>query len=350
MKSKSLAVASLLMTLVIVTVAYMVKPSQARRSSPSSYPQTSGWYYIQTKVSNLNLDVLGGSCDIGGHVCTAKQHPDQVWKLIPAEREGYFYVQSGVSGLYLDVLGGGKNDGTHVVQAYKHPDQVWKLIPAGPPPGNPCNNAAGGDGGRGSKSATLVVNLDCMDTTEAGEDEVYIILIGKTSDGRVVQARLPADMPHEEAGHWNMNDGDDDNNKHINGIRLATADLASGQSIAWDVLLMEEDGGTSARWQELASAILKETGDPYALAAAGILDFMKKVGFKIVDDKDEFLGAWSVVVTNKGGTLNTEWRAMNRIFQEDPERKDQFLPRNSHRFYLNGGNNDQRYHMTCYVQ
>jgi hypothetical protein len=51
-----------------------------------------------------------------------------------------------------------------------------------------------------AKQVRLEVNMDCLNTTEAGEDEVYVLLIGRTSDGREVKARLPNDRPGEEAG------------------------------------------------------------------------------------------------------------------------------------------------------
>jgi hypothetical protein len=96
----------------------------------SSEAQAPGWYYIQSKVSSLNLDVLGGSRDVGGHIVQAAPNPAQVWQLIPTG-EGWFYVKSGVSGLNLDVFGGGTTVGTHIVQAVENPAQVWKFNDAG---------------------------------------------------------------------------------------------------------------------------------------------------------------------------------------------------------------------------
>jgi hypothetical protein len=222
---------------------------------------------------------------------------------------------------------------------------ITPVAPGGTPPVPPAPPAGPKTG------VTLSLNVDCMDTTEAGEDEVYLLVMGKSSSGGSFSSRRPADKPHEEAGHINMNDGDDDANKHVNGWIPFQGDLLDGESVAVDVLLMEEDGGTSKPWQELAAAVVGSSENPYAVAAASILEIATKLGFNFVNDDDDFLGAFSVVITNNGGKLSTQWKPLAYVFQQDEAGKDQFLPPpNSQRFYLNGGNNDQRYHVTCYVK
>ena len=89
------------------------------------------WFYIQSRVSNLFLDVNGGSRDVGGAIVQANQNPNQVWKFIPSETKDYYYIQTVVSGLYLDVDGGKKNVGNRIDQAKQDHEQIWKLIPAG---------------------------------------------------------------------------------------------------------------------------------------------------------------------------------------------------------------------------
>ncbi|MDD5771896.1 MAG: RICIN domain-containing protein [bacterium] len=101
-------------------------PDQVWRLEPSEkYP---GYYYIQSRISGLYLDVYNGNKDVGGRICQAVKHPDQVWRLEPSEKyPGYYYIQSRISGLYLDVYNGNKDDGGRICQAVKHPDQVWKF-------------------------------------------------------------------------------------------------------------------------------------------------------------------------------------------------------------------------------
>jgi len=90
----------------------------------------SGWYYLQSQVSHLNLDVANANHDNGGALCQAKANAAQVWRFLPAG-DGYYFVQSHVSGLDLDVRGRNKTDGGDVCQATQDAVQSWKLIPAG---------------------------------------------------------------------------------------------------------------------------------------------------------------------------------------------------------------------------
>lgn len=92
-------------------------------------PAGDGYYYIQSKISGLNLDVSSGSKAIGNRIVQAVRDPQQVWKLIPAG-DGYYYIKSKISGLNLDVSGAQKEVGTQIVQAVQDPNQVWRLIPA----------------------------------------------------------------------------------------------------------------------------------------------------------------------------------------------------------------------------
>jgi len=85
------------------------------------------WYFIRSNMSGLYLDVKQGNKDVGGAICQAVKHPDQVWQLEKAEKDGYFYIRSNMSGLYLDVKQGNKDVGGAICQAVKHPDQVWQL-------------------------------------------------------------------------------------------------------------------------------------------------------------------------------------------------------------------------------
>jgi hypothetical protein len=199
-----------------------------------------------------------------------------------------------------------------------------------------------------TQRARLVINMDCLQTTEAGEDEIYFIMVARRSDYRTGQWRFPADRPFEEAGHWNMNDGDRENS-HLNGLSLVYEDLPPGQSVAWDVIVMEEDHGTGIPWAQYASQVLASTGNPYALAGAALLTIMDTLGFIPTIDSDDYIGSFSVVATNSNGRITTEWFPKDHVFQVDPPGSDQYLPPpNSCRFRLNGAGST--YHFTCYVR
>jgi len=108
------------------------------KSAPTTAPvdaavpgiATDKWYYIQSKVSDLYLDVQGARQEIANPVVQADKDPQQVWRLIPSEKDGYYYISSGLSGLCLDVRSDGKEAGTAVDQALPNPTQVWKITPA----------------------------------------------------------------------------------------------------------------------------------------------------------------------------------------------------------------------------
>lgn len=85
------------------------------------------YYYIQSRISGLYLDVEQGSKAVGDNVCQAIKHHLQVWSIEPSDTPGYYYIRSRVSGLCLDVEGGNKDVGGNVCQAREHPLQVWRF-------------------------------------------------------------------------------------------------------------------------------------------------------------------------------------------------------------------------------
>ena len=100
----------------------------------------------------------------------------------------------------------------------------------------------------GSISFSLFMRELCCDkTTEQGADEVYIIISGKKSDGAVYDNREPGN-----SRHWDMNDGSQPTNNPngdshcITDRVLFTGDLKDGQTWWLNVIVGEEDGGTSS--------------------------------------------------------------------------------------------------------
>src|SRR2546429_9396548 len=58
-----------------------------------------------------------------------------------------------------------------------------------------------------AKVEVVLERLECDKTTEAGADEVYILVAGKNSDGtKTFSDRLPTNNPRVASGHWDMND------------------------------------------------------------------------------------------------------------------------------------------------
>jgi hypothetical protein len=169
-----------------------------------------------------------------------------------------------------------------------------------------------------SKQVRLTLeSMTCNKTTEAGADEVFIMVSARRSDGVTSLTRLPGD-----GRHWDMNDGDQptDNpngDSHtITNRPLFAGDLLPGQSYDLAVTVMEEDGANTARAQELLAAKLASTGNPFALAGAGIISLATALGIH-VDDSDDVPGAFSVHIVNDGGKVAGSFAGIDRVAAEE---------------------------------
>jgi hypothetical protein len=90
-----------------------------------------GCFHIQflTTDPHKYLHVFMGNKANGGRVCLAGYDPDQVWRIIPADKGGTYWIQSDLSGLYLDVLAAGRPEGAPVGQALRNPAiEVWRFM------------------------------------------------------------------------------------------------------------------------------------------------------------------------------------------------------------------------------
>ena len=312
-------------------------------------------YKIISKHSGKCLDIPDGS--IGNNIIAQQfdchGENNQQWKIIP-DGNGYYTIKARHSGKCLDVWDaatgnnariqqydchGGNNqkwqiisDGSsYYTMKAKHSNKCWDIYDA-----STANQAKlqqfDCHGGNNQKwrieqvseptSSTVRLKLRtlvCNKTTEAGADEVYVLVIGNRSDGAKYTARIPADAPHSAAGHWDMNDGNQptDNpsgdSRRITNKQLFIGDVSPGQR--WDVviLIMEEDGGNSKKWQEAASAAAIESGNPYAIAGGVILATFTKLFGGIVNDTDDYIGSFAVSIANNGGNVTTDWRAIDRV-------------------------------------
>jgi hypothetical protein len=172
--------------------------------------------------------------------------------------------------------------------------------------------------------------LGCYKTTESGADEVYIVTVGRRSDGATFNRRSPGETPKIASGHWDMNDqggrerippemvdpttGDA---RVITKKSLFIGELEPGQS--WDlvVLVLEEDGESSLRAQQVAGEMLVSTGNPYAVAAGAVLTVLAKLQIGITDT-DDYLGSFAVRIANDEGEIKYDWRRVDRIDREYP--------------------------------
>jgi len=142
--------------------------------------------------------------------------------------------------------------------------------------------------------------LECFKTTEAGEDEIYIVISGRSSDGQSFKARLPND-----AGHWDLNDGEGD--PPVLNQDLMRFDMAEGSSLDFTVMVLEEDGGTIGGWTNLAGGAL-------TLVDQGLGELIGVIGelfnFK---DSDDFIGAVAVHIEMTNGQALATFKPLDRV-------------------------------------
>jgi hypothetical protein len=195
---------------------------------------------------------------------------------------------------------------------------------------------------RASVAVRLVIAEFCVDkTTEAGADEVYVLTMGRRSDGATFSSRSPSDAPGKAQGHWDMNDNKTLPKDNRNGDAhcrtektLFNGELEPGQSWDLNVLFMEEDGGTSKPFQELAAAIATSSGNPYAVAGGTVLAGITKLGGWI-KDSDDYVGNFGVHIANDQGTIKVSWNGKERIATSNPDPSAKTEPRHRE-FRMNG--------------
>jgi hypothetical protein len=168
----------------------------------------------------------------------------------------------------------------------------------------------------------------CFDTTEAGADEVYILVYSTGSAAPMVR-RLPGPAVGQASGHWDMNDGNQpcDNpsgdSRCITNKVLFEKTLRAGES--WDVavLFCEEDGGNSQDLQTLAGTLASRVPNPVVAGVGAVVAALGQLGFNITDT-DDYLGSYAVHIENRNGTLTTDWHQGDRLFhfRIDPNRHE----------------------------
>lgn len=164
-------------------------------------------------------------------------------------------------------------------------------------------------------------DIACGKTTEAGADEVFLLIFGTASDGRAYGERYPGNYPDTPAGHWDMNDdtrlgrNKPTGDSHVIGDKtLFRGTLAPGESWNLAVAIMEEDGGNTLMSQALASEVLARTGNPFAIAAGALLGLLSSIGAYITDT-DDYIGSFSVQVANNNGNISQTWRPIDRVLE-----------------------------------
>lgn len=142
--------------------------------------------------------------------------------------------------------------------------------------------------------------LECFRTTEAGEDEIYVVVAGRWKNGETFQARVPG-----AGGHWDLNDGEGD--PPVLNQDLLTLDMSDGDHVDFLVMILEEDGGTVGGWASLAGGAL-------SFIDAGIGSLIGALGTLFnIEDSDDFIGAVAVHVDMAGGEAFASFKPVERV-------------------------------------
>jgi hypothetical protein len=149
--------------------------------------------------------------------------------------------------------------------------------------------------------------LESFKTTELGEDEVYLLITGKWRNGQSFSYRFPS-----ASEHWDLNDGEGD--PPVLNQPLIDFTMRDGDAVDVMVMVMEEDGGTVGQWTDLAGSVIglldRGAGSIFGAIARFIPD---------IRDTDDFIGAFSVHIENRGGEIYTKFVPRDRVYSSsDP--------------------------------
>lgn len=147
--------------------------------------------------------------------------------------------------------------------------------------------------------------LLCNKTTESGEDEVYIIVAGKLSNGGYWNFRMPG-----ATNHWDLNDGNSPREVTEWGLASSNAPLNIGESATFNIYIMEEDGGGLGQILDVAQKVIDQCPDPRCLAASNVIQTANSIGLPV--DTDDYIGSFSVTVYRNLNGYYAEWMNFDR--------------------------------------
>ena len=134
--------------------------------------------------------------------------------------------------------------------------------------------------------------IHCIKTTEDGEDEIYLLVIWKTSYGTVGSIRIP-----KLDDHLSMNDGNS-SKSNVSFGDVLSFDLASNENIDIFCAIMEQDDGTQLQYKKVGKEILQiaKTTSRFSDIQA---ETFKKILARVVStnhlsNSDDWVGAFTV--------------------------------------------------------
>ena len=179
-------------------------------------------------------------------------------------------------------------------------------VPPAARAGCPHNcRAYGSSVGAASRALTTVTfsmpYLESFKTTDpTSEDEIYVVLSGRSSSGGTFSVRAPG-----AGAHWNLNDGDGD--PPVLNQDLHRFDMAEGSSVDFVVAVLEEDGGTVGGWGAVAGGLIGFLD----MGAGSLVATLAEI-FDI-RDSDDYVGAVQVRLEMRNGQPLATFRALDRV-------------------------------------
>ncbi len=149
--------------------------------------------------------------------------------------------------------------------------------------------------------------LWCDQTTEAGEDEIYLHVVYRGSDGSYLNSIF---------GPWDMNDGNEP--RSVDKWVLLRTNLTTGQYGTITVSIMEQDGGDLNQWKKVGDKILATCNHPKCLVAQQVSNWVEQSGFNIIDS-DDYIGSFSITFGyDQYGKFYFNRENLERYYKEEP--------------------------------
>jgi hypothetical protein len=137
--------------------------------------------------------------------------------------------------------------------------------------------------------------LESFKTTEAGEDEIYVIVGGISKQGETIRGRYPS-----ETGHWELNDREGD--PAVFDQKLLSLDFGADDSIELVIAVMEEDGG--ARWKDVSNRLVQYLMGKIATASAALSSDAS------ASDVDDVVGAVRLRMGRRRGDMSVRYEPL----------------------------------------
>jgi len=158
--------------------------------------------------------------------------------------------------------------------------------------------------------------LNCQKTTESGEDEIYFIIVTRTSSGTTTNIRVPFD------GHININDTRHEEKPDPTPTfwrvgPVLDFELADNESIEIICNVMEQDDGTPEQYQSVGDEILaKSRRTRHGIFPSINSDVYKGIIANIastnhLDNSDDWIGSIAYRISRMGESLHTTFRRID---------------------------------------